>query len=96
MSNIPKVAAHIRGIAFPKRAPWTPKIPDWPVIPENIKQIAAAAAKASQAAQPLIAPRDPSIWAVVGEPDRIEVVRAGIQYMKRKPISEEEAEAILY
>ena len=33
-------------------------------------------------------------WQPVGEPDKIEVVRIGIQLMKRKPITEEEMEAI--
>ena len=33
-------------------------------------------------------------WSQVGEPDRIEVVRVGISLLKRKPISDEEIEAI--
>merc|ERR1712147_283319 len=71
---------------------WTPIVPDWPVIPETIKKIAAAATGAGR--PPLIAPQSLGSWQPVGEPDRIEVVRIGINLLKRKPISEEEMDAI--
>ena len=45
------------------------------------------------AAGPIIAPR-PDIWTPVGEPDRIEVVRVGLELMKRRPISDAEADVI--
>jgi len=89
---VQKVGAHNRGINFPTRASWTPVVPDWPVIPETIKKIAAAATGAGR--PPLIAPQDLGTWTPVGEPDRIEVVRIGINLLKRKPISDEEIEAI--
>merc|ERR1712110_502349 len=87
---VKRVAAHIRGMKFPKRQPWTPKIPEsGPVIPESILKIADAAGPR----RPLIAKRmEP--WIQVGEPDKIEVVRVGIELMKRRPISDAEADAI--
>jgi len=89
---IQKVPPHNKGIAFPERKAWTPIVPDWPVIPEAIIKIAAAAMGAPRA--PLTAPQDIGNWQPVGEPDKIEVVRIGIQLMKRKPITQEEMEAI--
>jgi len=90
---VKQVPAHVKGMAFPKRQPWVPKIPDWPVIPKEILQIAAAAEAKAMSSAPLIAARFDS-WIPVGEPDQIEVVRVGIQLAKRKPITDEEADII--
>lgn len=43
LRNVARVGKHVPGIAFPKRTPFVPVIPDWPVIPENILKIAALA-----------------------------------------------------
>merc|ERR1712212_102085 len=43
---------------------------------------------------PLIAPQSLGNWSQVGEPDKIEVVRIGIALLNRRPISDEEIEAI--
>ena len=43
LRNVARVGKHVPGISFPKRTPFVPVIPDWPVIPENILKIAALA-----------------------------------------------------
>ena len=43
LKNVATVAKHVPGISFPKRTPFVPVIPDWPVIPESILKIAALA-----------------------------------------------------
>ena len=90
MKNVLRVAAHVPGMTFPKRAAWTPKIPDWPVIPESIKNIAAAVKPVQTAAA---ATSGGFSWPT-GAPDKIEDVQLAIQLKRRRVISDAEADAI--
>lgn len=84
-----RVPAHVKGINFPPRAAWTPKIPDWPVIPDHILKIAAAA---TTIIPPPITIRPMAM--AYSEPDQIDAVRLGISLMGLKPISDAEADII--
>ena len=56
------------------------QVPDWPVIPENILKIAEASGPKIE-----IINKRLETWTPVGEPDRIEIVKVGIELMKRRP-----------